>query len=278
MPDIITLGYSPCPNDTFIFDALVHQKIDTEGLHFAPVIEDVEALNQRAFAAQLHVTKLSYYAFAHLTDRYRLLDAGSALGYGCGPLLVAKKNLSESEINAGPIAIPGRLTTANFLLSLAFPNSQNKVEKIFCDIEDAVLREEVIAGLIIHENRFTYARKGLQALLDLGSWWEQHTRLPIPLGGIAVRRDLDPILQRRINRALHRSVEYALQHPEEPMPYVRQYAQTMEKEVMRAHIQLYVNDFSLQLGSAGRQAVEQLLRMGKERGLLPAYRKDFFIN
>jgi len=256
----------------------VHEKIDTEGLHFEPILEDVEALNRRALAGSLCVTKLSYHAFAHLTNQYQLLDAGSALGYGCGPLLIASRPLSEADINAGPIAIPGILTTANFLLGMAFPHAQNKREMLFSNIEDAVLRGDVLAGLIIHENRFTYTQKGLHCLLDLGAWWEQQTGLPIPLGGIAVRRDLEPALQQRINRALRRSVEYALAHPEEPMPYVRQHAQAMEDAVMLAHIRLYVNDFSRSLGSIGRQAVTQMLRIGRDAGVIPAYREDFFID
>lgn len=257
---------------------MVHGKIDAEGLHFEPILEDVEALNRRAFAGELHVTKLSYHAFAHLTHQYRLLDAGSALGFGCGPLLIARTPLSEAEINTGPIAIPGRLTTANFLLSMAYPLAQNKVEMLFSDIEDAVLRGEVAAGLIIHENRFTYTQKGLTCLADLGAWWERQTGLPIPLGGIAVRRDLPTDVQQRINRALRRSVEHALTHPDAPMPYVRKHAQAMEDDVMRAHIGLYVNDFSRALGPAGRQAITQMFRMARQAGAIPPYSEDLFIN
>ncbi len=278
MNTALSLGYSPCPNDTFIFDALVHGKIDTEGLHFEPILEDVETLNRWAFAGDLDVTKLSYHALAHLTHRYRLLEAGSALGFGCGPLLIARRPLSTADINAGPIGIPGQLTTANFLLSLAFPQANHKVEMLFSDIEDAVLRGDVVAGLIIHENRFTYAQKGLTCLTDLGAWWERQTGLPIPLGGIAVRRDLPADVQQRLNRALQRSVEYALAHPEAAMPYVRQHAQAMDDDVMRAHIRLYVNDFSRNLGTTGRQAVAQMFRMAYEAGVIPHYSTDFFIN
>lgn len=278
MNTALSLGYSPCPNDTFIFDALVHGKINAEGLHFEPILEDVETLNRWAFAGDLDVTKLSYHALAHLTHRYRLLEAGSALGFGCGPLLIARRPLSTADINAGPIGIPGQLTTANFLLSLAFPQANHKVEMLFSDIEDAVLRGDVVAGLIIHENRFTYAQKGLTCLTDLGAWWERQTGLPIPLGGIAVRRDLPADVQQRLNRALQRSVEYALAHPEAAMPYVRQHAQAMDDDVMRAHIRLYVNDFSRNLGTTGRQAVAQMFRMAYEAGVIPHYSTDFFIN
>lgn len=275
---MLTLGYSPCPNDTFIFDALVHGKVDTEGLVFQPVIEDVEALNRRAFAGDIAITKLSYHAFAHLTDRYILLDAGSALGNNCGPLLIAREPLTEAQINAGPIAIPGAMTTANFLLSLAYPAAQNKVETVFSDIEDAVLRGTAVAGLIIHENRFTYAQRGLVQLLDLGAYWETTTGLPIPLGGIVVSRSLPAETRQKINRTLRRSVEYAFAHPDDVMPYIRAHAQVMEDAVMRAHIDLYVTKFTVDLGETGRAAVEQMFRIAREKGIIPAYREDFFMN
>lgn len=275
---MLTLGFSPCPNDTFIFDAMVHGKIDTEGLDFQPVLDDVEALNRRAFSGDTAITKLSYHAFAHLTDRYALLDAGSALGNNCGPLLVAREPLSEAQINIGPIAIPGAMTTANFLLSLAYPSAQKKVEALFSDIEDAVLRGNVAAGLIIHENRFTYEQKGLVKLIDLGEFWETTTGLPIPLGGIAVRRDLPLAVQQKINRVLRRSVEYAFAHPDAVMPYVREHAQAMEDAVMRAHIDLYVTQFTVDLGGTGRSAVRQMFRIAREKGIIPAYREDFFVD
>lgn len=273
----LTIGFSPCPNDTFIFDALLHGRINTEGLSFEPVMEDVEALNRRAFAGELAVTKLSYHAFAHLTERYALLDAGSALGNNCGPLLISKAPMTEPEINAARIAIPGKMTTANFLLSLAYPNAQNKREVIFSDIENAVLRGDTEAGLIIHENRFTYAQKGLVKILDLGEHWETTTGLLIPLGGIVVRRDLPMEVQQRVNRVLRRSVEYAFAHPTEVMPFVREHAQEMEESVMRAHIELYVTQHSVDLGEDGRNAVKQMFRIAQEKGVIPAYRDDFFV-
>lgn len=273
----LSLGFSPCPNDTFIFDALLHGKVDTEGLSFEPVMEDVEALNRRAFAGELAVTKLSYHAFAHLTERYTLLDAGSALGNNCGPLLIARKPMNEAEINTARIAIPGKMTTANFLLSLAYPNAQNKQEVIFSDIENAVMHGETDAGLIIHENRFTYTQKGLLKILDLGAYWETTTGLPIPLGGIVVRRDLPIEIQQKVNRVLRRSVEYAFAHPAEVMPFVRQHAQEMDEAVMRAHIELYVTQHTVDLGSDGREAVRQMFRIAQEKGILPSYRDDFFV-
>ncbi len=274
----LSLGFSPCPNDTFIFDAMLHDKVDTEGLTFLPVIEDVEALNQHAFAGNIAITKLSYHAFAHLTDRYALLDAGSALGNGCGPLLIAKTPLDADKINKGRIAIPGVMTTANFLLSLAYPAAKNKQETLFSEIENAVLTDEVDAGLIIHENRFTYAAKGLVKLLDLGEYWETTTGLPIPLGGIVVHRNLPEEVQQKVNRVLRRSVEYAFEHPADTMSFVRKYSQAMDEAVMKAHIDLYVTHYTVDLGETGRAAVRQMFELARTRELIPMYREDFFLN
>lgn len=273
----LSLGFSPCPNDTFIFDAMIHGKVDTEGLDFEVVMEDVEALNRRAFAGGLAVTKLSYHAFAYLTERYVLLTSGSALGRNCGPLLIAERPLSGPEIDAARIAIPGRMTTANFLLGLAFPAARQKSEVLFSEIEDAVLDGRADAGLIIHENRFTYQQKGLVELLDLGAFWEDSTGLPIPLGGIVARRDLPADVQQAVNRVMRRSVAYAFEHTASVMPFVRAHAQAMEDAVMQAHIDLYVNEFTLDLGADGRRAVEEMFRIAREKNLIPAYREDFFV-
>jgi len=275
---LLSLGFSPCPNDTFIFDAMLHGKVDTEGLDFEVFMEDVEALNRRAFAGELAITKLSYHAFAHLTERYVLLDAGSALGNNCGPLLVAKTLLDQAAIEVGPIAIPGRMTTANFLLSLAYPSAQNKQEVLFSGIEDAVLSGQAVAGLIIHENRFTYSQKGLVKLMDLGEYWETSTGFPIPLGGIVVRRDLPPDVQQSVNRVMRRSVEYAFAHRDDVMPFVRAHAQAMEDAVMQAHIGLYVNRFTVDLGAEGRAAVSHLFQMAREQKVIPENKEKIFLN
>lgn len=274
----ISLGFSPCPNDTFIFDAMLHGKVDTEGLVFEVFMEDVEALNRRAFAGEIAVTKLSYHAFAWLTKRYALLDAGSALGNNCGPLLIARQPMADAEIESARIAIPGKMTTANFLLSLAYPNARDKAEVLFSEIEDAVLEGKAGAGLIIHENRFTYQQKGLVKLLDLGEYWETTTGLPIPLGGIVVRRDLPLEIQQKVNRVMRRSVEYAFDNPTDVMPFVRQYAQAMDDAVMRAHIDLYVTHHTVDLGQQGREAVRQMFRIALEKGVISDYKENFFIN
>ena len=273
----LSLGFSPCPNDTFIFDALIHGKIDTEGLSFDVVMEDVEALNEAAFRTDLHITKLSYHAYAYLRDQYVLLDAGSALGNNCGPLLIAKKEIAEERVREATVAIPGKYTTANFLLGLAYPEITRKKEMLFSDIEGAVLREEVDAGLIIHENRFTYADKGLVKIVDLGEYWETTTGMPIPLGGIVIRRDLPDALKQKVNRVLARSVAFALDQPDQTMDFVRLYAQEMEEAVMMAHIGLYVNDFTRNLGNKGRAAVEHLFATANKKGIIPQYQEPIFL-
>ncbi|MDX1667410.1 MAG: 1,4-dihydroxy-6-naphthoate synthase [Saprospiraceae bacterium] len=273
----LSLGFSPCPNDTFIFDALIHHKIDTEGLEFAPHMADVEELNQLAFSQELDVTKLSYHAFAHLRDDYALLNSGSALGTNCGPLLIARKAMSKQDLTNSRVAIPGRLTTANFLLSLAYPQLDDKREMLFSEIEQAVLSGDVEAGLIIHENRFTYRDKGLVKLADLGEFWEQSTGMPIPLGGIAVRRDLKAPLAEKIDRVLKRSVAFALKNPRSSLHYVRRHAQEMDEEVMYKHIELYVNDYTLELGPTGRRAIETLFEMAEQKKIVPQSSNSLFV-
>jgi 1,4-dihydroxy-6-naphthoate synthase len=274
----LSLGFSPCPNDTFIFDAMIHGKIDTEGIEFEVLLADVEELNQKAFSGILDITKLSFHAFAYLIQTYVLLNSGSALGNNCGPLLIAKRKIAEKDIPDLKIAIPGKFTTANFLLSLAFPNASGKQEMLFSDIEDAVLNEDVDAGLIIHENRFTYQNKGLVKLMDLGEYWENSTGMPIPLGGIAIRRDLSVEIQRKVNRIMNRSVAYALDNPGQTIDFVRQYAQEMEESVMFQHINLYVNNFTLDLGPEGIKAVRHLFDVAVQKGIIPPYGQGIFLS
>lgn len=276
----ISIGFSTCPNDTFIFDALVNGKIDTEGLVFNPFLADVEVLNDKAFKNELDVTKLSYHALAYLTSNYVLCNAGSALGNNVGPLLVtANPDISEDEnsINDCSIAIPGKYTTANFLLSLAFPNAQNKTEVLFSDIEKKVLGSSYDLGLLIHENRFTYEERGLRKIIDLGEFWQSIANCPIPLGGIVVRRDLDFALQRKIDSLIKKSLLFAFNNTTEAMPYVRMHAQEMSEDVMLKHINLYVNDFSIDLGPNGKTAVHTLFNKALEKGLIKQLHPDIFI-
>jgi 1,4-dihydroxy-6-naphthoate synthase len=275
----LSLGFSPCPNDCFMFDAIVNKRIDLEGLEFAARLADVEALNTAAFAGQADVTKLSYHAYAYCADRYVLLDAGSALGRNCGPLLISKRSISPEEVATGElrIAIPGRYTTANFLLGLAFPSAANRTELLFSDIESAVERGQYDAGLIIHENRFTYEARGLKKIIDLGEFWERETGAPIPLGGIVIRRALPDEVKDRVNRVLRRSVEYAFANRAASLPYVREHAQAMDEAVMYKHIDLYVNEFSVDLGVEGRRAVELLFERARSAAIIPALDRELFL-
>jgi 1,4-dihydroxy-6-naphthoate synthase len=275
----LSLGFSPCPNDCFMFDAIVHRRVDLEGLAFSPVIDDVEALNRRAFTRSIDVTKLSYHAFAHCSSGFALLDAGSALGRGCGPLLISARAITRDEVAGGTlrIAIPGVYTTANFLLGLAFPAARLKTPLVFSEIEGAVLDGRFDAGLIIHENRFTYAAKGLKKVIDLGEFWEDATGAPIPLGGIVVDRGLPLDVQQRMNRVMRRSVEYAFAHPDASRGFVREHAQEMSEEVMRQHIDLYVNGFSVDLGAEGRQAVATLFQKAAAAGMVPPPPHHLFV-
>lgn len=286
----ITLGFSPCPNDTFIFDALIHHKIDTEGLEFEVFYDDVETLNQKAFRGELDITKLSYHAFAYVADKYVLLDSGSALGFGVGPILISKKDYAagndvdeiisnlESRISNLTIGIPGKYTTANFLLGLAFPEAINKQELVFNEIEDALLTEKIDIGLIIHENRFTYQDKGLKKIIDLGDYWEKKTGCPIPLGGIVANRNLPADVQHKVNRVLRKSVEYAFANPKSGLEFIRRHAQEMSEEVMYKHIELYVNKYSVDLGEEGKKAIKLLFDTANEKKIIPAIEGGLFLN
>lgn len=256
----LTLGYSPCPNDTFIFDALVNKKIDGEGLEFDAVLEDVETLNQWAIEGRLDVTKLSFPTFFQSLDKYVLLHSGGALGKGVGPLLVSKNNIqySASDIEHSSVAIPGLNTTANLLFTFAFPAALKKNFMIFSVIEDAVLEESVDLGVIIHENRFTYELKRLHKVMDLGEYWEEKTKLPVPLGGIAIKRNIDKLISMKIDALIRRSIEYAFDRYPSVSDHVKQNSQTMSEEVMRKHIDLYVNEFSLSFGQMGKHAIEKM--------------------
>ena len=253
-----SLGFSPCPNDTFIFDALVNKKIDTEGIDLNVQLEDVQTLNQWAMQGKLDISKISYGVLPLVLEQYELLDAGGALGKGVGPLLIAKRPIPPAEVNRCRIAIPGEQTTAHLLFSLAFPEAQNKQFMVFSGIEDAVLSGAVDCGVIIHENRFTYQNKGLVKLMDLGEFWEKETGAPIPLGGIVLKRGLGDGVSQKINGLIRKSLEYAFERYPDLADYVKTHAQEMDQRVMRQHIDLYVNNYSLELGEDGRKAIRIL--------------------
>src|SRR5476649_288110 len=279
----LSLGFSPCPNDTFIFDALIHHKIDTEGLEFEVFYDDEETLNQKAFRGELDITKLSYHAFAYVADKYVLLDAGSALGFGVGPMLICKGDPEKLRSQLAThnsqlkIGIPGKYTTANFLLGLAFPEAINKQELVFSDIENAVIDGRVDIGLIIHENRFTYQDKGLKKIIDLGDYWEKQTGCAIPLGGIVANRNLPIDVQHKINRILKKSVEFAFANPKSGLEFIRSHAQEMSEEVMYKHIELYVNKYSLDLGEEGRKAIRLLFDTAMEKQIIPEIKEELFL-
>lgn len=279
----LSLGFSPCPNDTFIFDALIHHKIDTEGLEFEVFFDDVETLNQKALRSELDITKLSFHAFAHLASKYALLDAGSALGFGVGPLLICN-NVAlidsddlKNENSLLSVAIPGELTTANFLLGIAFPNLRNKKVMVFSAIENSLLENKIDLGLIIHENRFTYTEKGLHKIVDLGSYWENLTGCAIPLGGIVVNRKLDHEIQLKVNRLIRKSVEFAFENPKSGIDFISSHAQEMDEAVMYKHIELYVNKYSINLGTEGRKAIDILFKMAQERGVIPEITTSLYV-
>ena len=256
----LTLGFSPCPNDTFIFDALVNNKIDSEGFEFEILLADVETLNQWALEGKLDITKLSFPAFFKSLNNYTLLNAGSAVGNGVGPLLIsdAQHALSEDEINQASIAIPGINTTANLLFTFAFPDATDKIFLPFSAIEDALLNKETDLGVIIHENRFTYQQKGLYKVKDLGEYWEEKMELPVPLGGIAINQSVKRSVALKINELISKSIEFAFKNYPLLPEYVKQHAQEMSEDVLRKHIDLYVNNYSIDLGDEGKLAIESL--------------------
>jgi 1,4-dihydroxy-6-naphthoate synthase len=261
----LTLGFSPCPNDTFIFDALVNGKIDTGNFEFDPVLEDIQTLNNWAAEARLDISKLSFPAFFQNEHQYAMLQSGAALGKGVGPLLIAKRMVQVPDVTHSSIAIPGENTTANFLLRFAFPMAHNKTAMLFSEIEDAVLSGRFDLGVIIHENRFTYQQKGLIKVCDLGEVWEERQKAPIPLACIAAKQSIDPAVRDEVSALIKKSVEYAFANYPELTEYTRQHAQAMEEDVMRKHIDLYVNNYSIDLGPEGNKAVEQLRRVNAEK-------------
>ena len=274
----LSLGYSPCPNDTFIFYALVHGKIDAGGLQFKEILLDVETLNQMAVKGELDITKASYNAFGNLREDYCLLRSGGALGRGCGPLVVASKECEMKDLKGKTIAIPGELTTAYLLLQLYEPDFRSNVKVMpFHEIMGAVKEGKADAGLIIHESRFTYKSYGLKRVIDLGEWWEEETGLPIPLGCIIAKRSLGIELIEKLERLIRESVQYAKSRRDEPVKYIKEHSQELDDSVIDEHIKLYVNDYSIDIGDDGIRAVRKLLDMAEERGTIKKSSKPIFI-
>jgi 1,4-dihydroxy-6-naphthoate synthase len=273
----LTLGFSPCPNDTFIFDAMVHGRIDTEGLEFDYFLADVEELNRRAFEGRIDITKMSFHAYAYAARNYLILDSGSAIGRKNGPLLISKRVIKPEELKNALIAIPGKYTTANLLFSIAWPEAVNKKEYLFSDIEEALLSGEVDAGLIIHETRFTYHRKGLRKIADMGEYWEKLTNWPIPLGTIVINRSVPADIALKVNRILRRSLNYAYHDSSASYDFVVSNAREMESKIMNNHIKLFVNEFTDDLGYEGRNAIEALFSVAREANVIPELPQRIFL-
>jgi len=264
----LTLGFSPCPNDTYIFEAMVNKRIDTEGIDYDWFLADVEELNHRALEGTVDVTKLSYHAYAHCAMNYLLLDSGSALGRNNGPLVISKRKIYPDELIEAIIAIPGKYTTANLLFSIFWPEAKRKHEYLFSSIPEVVISGQADAGLIIHESRFTYKSMGLLKVADTGEYWEKMTGMPIPLGGIVVHRKVKEDIALKVNRTIRRSLEFACNDPAASYDFIRKHAQEIDPEVMKQHISLYVNKFSLSLGPEGRKAVEKLFAVALEKNVI----------
>jgi 1,4-dihydroxy-6-naphthoate synthase len=269
MTRTLTIGFSPCPNDTYIFYALIHGKVRVPGITFHERLEDVETLNNMALNGMLDITKTSYHALGHIREQYALLRSGGALGRGCGPLVVVKPGTEIADVHNGPVAIPGQLTTAYLLLRLFDPTIESIQVMTFDRIMDSVSQGESIAGLIIHESRFTYPLHGLEKILDLGEWWEQYSGLPIPLGCILGKRELGREVLLRVETGVRESLEYARANPHEVMSYCKKYSQELDDQVIQSHIDLYVNDFSLDMGTEGLSAIHRLFGEAESRSIFP---------
>ncbi|OFX51838.1 MAG: 1,4-dihydroxy-6-naphthoate synthase [Bacteroidetes bacterium GWA2_30_7] len=273
----ITLGFSPCPNDTFIFDALVNRKIENKDFEFELKIADVEELNKMILNSELDVSKISYHLYPFVNENYQILNSGSALGNNNGPILISKHKIYLDEINNLKIAIPGKYTTANLLFSIFFPNAKNKHEYLFSDIEEVILSNEVYAGLIIHETRFTYMKHGLKKIIDLGEKWENEMKQPLPLGGISIKRTIREDIKLKINNLISSSVKHAFENPLGTYNYIKQYSQSLSEEVIQNHINLYVNNFTIDLKEKGRNSIETLFKKAIENKLVPELKSKIFI-
>jgi len=267
-PNRLSFGYSPCPNDTFMFDAIARGVVGIEGVRIDPVLHDVQTLNTLALEAALDISKLSFYAWMAVKDTYRLLSSGGAMGFGCGPVLVARKHLAKEQIRDCRVVLPGAWTTAHLLFRLWAPDAEQRFFVPYDRIFETIDSGQADCGVIIHESRFTFQEAGFRTVVDLGAWWEERTGLPIPLGGIAVKKGLGDALIDRIDEAVNASIRQAMADPDAALPYIRQHAQEMNGDVLKAHIQTFVNDFSLDSGATGQKTLDVLEDMAKEAGVL----------
>ena len=266
----LSLAFSSCPNDTFIFDALVNNRIDAEGFDFGTQIVDIQELNEMALRGSVDIIKLSLAAYPNVSQNYQLLTSGGAMGSGVGPLVVSRLKIYPDEVGHTSVAIPGLQTTANLLFTLKYPNVIKKKVYLFSQIEEALLSYQADIGVLIHEGRFTYQKKGLRLVLDLGVFWEQLTGFPIPLGGIAVRRSLPEGVKQALNRLIRASTEYAITRPSASYPFVRQHAHSIDDDALRGHIELYVNDYTLNFGAKGKEAANELFKCASGIGFCGA--------
>jgi len=273
----LSLAISSCPNDTFMFDALINKKVDVKNYNFDIIISDVEELNKLSQNAETDISKMSFYNFFKVADRYQMLTSGAALGKNCGPLIISKRKIYPDELSDCHIAIPGESTTANLLLQIFFPTATNKHIYLFSDIEDVVLSDECDAGLVIHETRFTYQKRGLKLAADLGVLWEEKFHLPIPLGGIAIKRSLPEYVKTDMNKILRSSIEYAFSNPGSAMDFMKQNAVELEEDVIQKHVDLYVNHFSIDMGKEGKDSIEKLYKVYSEISQLPYTKEDFLV-
>ena len=264
----LTFGYSPCPNDTFMFNAIAHDAVGVDGYRLQSQLHDIETLNAMAMDAVLDVTKLSFYAWLRVKDRYRLLDSGAAMGFGCGPVLIARKPLAHAKIRSCRVVLPGRWTTAHLLLRLWAPDAEQRIFTSYDRIFETLASGQADCGVIIHESRFTFESAGFTSVMDLGAWWEETTGLPIPLGGIAARRSLGKPLIRQVDAAVNASVRRAMADPDETLPYMRRHAREMDDSVLQAHVRTFVNEFSLTQTQQGRRAIERLAAMARDAGAI----------
>jgi len=264
----LTFGYSPCPNDTFMFNAIAGQQVNVPKYRIKTILHDVETLNDLAFTATLDITKLSFYAWLKVKQNYRLLNSGAAMGFGCGPVLIARPECRKADVNQSRIVLPGQWTTAHLLFRLWAPEAEHRLFTPYDNIFQSLSSGKADFGVIIHESRFTFTSEGFVEVVDLGRWWEERTGFPIPLGGIAVREELGGPMIRSIDAAVKKSIQTANAFPKKTFAYIRQHAREMDEAVLQSHIQTFVNEYSLELPPEGIRAIATLEKMAAEAGLL----------